>query len=186
MKFIRIFEDSDCLLTIKEDDEKYDEFSKIFNQWTSIEYLDNFFTANEKDLKRPFWEGISIEQAIIETRNEAIKFRKYLKKIYKKTPNERLPLFLRLFQPLSKNQVPIPFLDKKKAYGSRNKTWLRMYALKASEDIYIITGGTIKLTDNMGERSHTSFELKKLEKCKQFLINEGIVDEDGVIEQLEL
>ena len=61
-----------------------------------------------------------------------------------------------------------------------------MYALKASEDIYIITGGTIKLTDNMGERSHTSLELKKLEKCKQFLINEGIVDEDGVIEQLEL
>ena len=48
MKFIRIFDDSDCLLTIKEDDEKYDEFSKIFNQWTSIEYLDNFFTANEK------------------------------------------------------------------------------------------------------------------------------------------
>jgi hypothetical protein len=38
----------------------------------------------------------------------------------------------------------------------------------------------------MGEREHTLKELKKLEACKQFLLDEGIVDEEGMIELLEL
>lgn len=186
MKFVTIFDDEDCLLSVKNDHEKQDEFSKIFDQWTDIEYLDNFFTTHASDLKRPYWEGISIEQSIIETRNEAIKFREYLKRIAEKPAKERIPLFLRFFKPLSKNQGKNSFLDKKKAYGKRNKTWLRIYALKAGEDRYIITGGAIKLTDNMGERAHTLKELGKLDACKQFLINEGIVDEEGIIELFEL
>ena len=186
MKFVPIFDDEDCLLSTKKDNEKQDEFSKIFDQWTDIEYLEEFFTTHESDLKRPFWEGISIEQAIFETRNEAIKFRKYLKRISEKPPKERKPLFLRLFHPLSQDQGISSFFEKKKAYGKRNKTWLRIYALKAGEDMYIITGGAIKLTDNMGERPHTMRELKKLEICEQFLRCEGIVDEDGIIELLEL
>lgn len=186
MKFISIFEDSECLLSVKGDNEKQDEFSKLFDQWTDTEYLYDFFSTHQQDLSRPFWEGISIEQAIIETRNEAIKFRKHLKKIAKKPLSERIPLFVRLFQPLSKSQSMEAFLDKKKAYGRRNKTWLRLYAIKAGQDLYIITGGAIKLTDHMSERTHTQKELRKLESCKQFLLNEGVVDEDGVIELLEL
>jgi len=76
-------------------------------------------------------------------------------------------------------------LEKKKAYGIRKKTWLRIYALKFGDDKYIITGGTIKLTDNMSERDHTMEELRKLEECRRFIIDEKIVDEDGVIELLE-
>jgi hypothetical protein len=186
MKFVSIFGDEDCLLSVKEDNEEYSEFYKIFRNWTDIEYLDTFFTENETDLKRSFWEGISIEQAIIETRDEAIKFRRHLRALAKKEPSERLLLFVRLFKPLIKTQSIIPFLEKKKAYGLRNKTWLRIYALKFGTDKYIITGGTIKLTDNMSEREHTMNELRKLEACKRFIINEEIVDEDGIIELLEL
>jgi hypothetical protein len=38
----------------------------------------------------------------------------------------------------------------------------------------------------MVEREHTKEELRKLDVCKRFIIDEGIVDEDGVIELLEL
>ena len=76
--------------------------------------------------------------------------------------------------------------EKKKAYSKKPKTWLRIYALKAGEDMYIVTGGAIKLTATMEEREHTKVELRKLDACRQFLINEGIVDDDGVIELLEL
>lgn len=186
MKFVPIFGDEDCLLSVKGDHDRYNEFDKIFRNWTDIEYLDSFFTANEKDLKRPYWEGISIEQAINETRNEAIKFRQYLRRISKKDPSERLDLLLRLFKPLIKNQPAISFLEKKKAYGLGNKTWLRIYALRFGDGKYIITGGTIKLTDNMSEREHTREELRKLEACKNFIIDEGIVDDDGIIELMEL
>jgi hypothetical protein len=37
----------------------------------------------------------------------------------------------------------------------------------------------------MSERKHTLEELRKLEACRRFIIDEGIVDEDGVIELLE-
>lgn len=186
MKFVRIFGDEDCLLSVKNDDEEQDEFSKSFDQWTDIEYLEDFFTFHKEDLSRPFWEGITIEQAIIETRDEAIKYRRFLKKIAEKPQKERISIFISFFQPLDKKQIKFSFLDKKKAYGKRNKTWLRIYALKVGDDMYIITGGAIKLTDNMGEREHTSNELMKLEACKQFIKEEGIVDEDGLIELLEL
>ncbi|NLA49810.1 MAG: hypothetical protein GX876_10160 [Bacteroidales bacterium] len=68
MKFVSIFGDDECLLSVKSDNETLSEFDKIFRNWTDIEYLDAFFTTHKIDLKRPFWEGISIEQAIIETR----------------------------------------------------------------------------------------------------------------------
>ncbi len=38
----------------------------------------------------------------------------------------------------------------------------------------------------MSERKHTMDELRKLEECRQFIIDEKIVDEDGIIELLEL
>lgn len=186
MNFVRIFGDEDCLLSVHYNHEDHDEFSNIFDQWTDIEHLENFFTAHEIDLNRPYWDGITIVQAIIETRYEAIKFRKFLKKLSKTPKKVRISKFISFFKPLEKNQFNFSYLDKKKVYGLRNKTWLRIYALKVGEDMYIITGGTIKLTDNMAERPHTLKELRKLEACKQFLKNEGIIDEEGIIELLEL
>jgi hypothetical protein len=186
MKFVPIFDDEECVLSVAGDHDNYSEFDKIFRSWTDIEYLYDFFSSHEKDLKRSIWDGISIEQAIIETKNEAVKFRQYLKKISKKPSEERIQLLLRLFQPLSYNVVTNHLFEKKKAYGRKPKTWLRIYALKAGEDMYIVTGGAIKLTATMEERDHTKEELRKLEACRQFLINEGIVDDDGVIELLEL
>ncbi len=66
MDFVRIFGDEDCLLSVLYEQENHDEFSNIFNQWTDIEYLENFFTTHEIDLTRSYWDGITIEQAIIE------------------------------------------------------------------------------------------------------------------------
>ena len=45
--------------------------------------------------------------------------------------------------------------------------------------IYIITGGTIKLTRTMQEREHTLQELEKMEKVRNFLIQERVFDEDS-------
>jgi len=63
--------------------------------------------------------------------------------------------------------------------------WLRIYALRIDRNTYIITGGAIKLTQKMQERDHTDIELKKIEKCRNYLLELGIVDKDGVIEEME-
>jgi hypothetical protein len=186
MEFVRIFDDEECLLSVKNDGYNVDEFKKIFDEWTDTEYLDNFFSTNESDLKRPFWAGVTIEQAILETRREASKFREQLRKLTTKTKEERISLFVRLFRPLNYTQSDLSYLNKKKVYGIRKKTWLRIYAIKAGEDMYIITGGAIKLTDTMEERPHTHAQLRKLDACRQFLKKLGAIDAEGILELLEL
>ena len=43
MEFVRIFDDEDSLLAVKNDGQNDDAFTKIFNEWIDIEFLDNFF-----------------------------------------------------------------------------------------------------------------------------------------------
>lgn len=64
-------------------------------------------------------------------------------------------------------------------------SWLRVYALKLSSGIYIITGGAIKLTATMQEREHTLNELVKMEKVRQFLLDEHIIDNESFMEYLK-
>jgi len=185
MQIIRIFADDNSLLSVQYDGNDIDEFSRLFDEWTDIEYLEHFFTNNQEDLNRPAWAGTSIDEAIIRTRNEAIKSRRYLKKLTKLSVGERIGLFTKFFKPLENSQSRFDFLDKKKAYGVDYHSWLRMYALKIGDDMYLITGGAIKLTDRMDERDHTRIELNKLERCKDFLFEQGIIDDKGVVELLE-
>ena len=64
----------------------------------------------------------------------------------------------------------------------RHSSWLRIYAIKLSQGVYVITGGAIKLTLKMEERSHTKEELVKLEKVRRFLLNEDIINDDSFID----
>lgn len=44
----------------------------------------------------------------------------------------------------------------------------------------MITGGSIKLTRTMAERGHTLEELKNLERVRNYLIDNGVSDMDGI------
>ena len=186
MEIIPIFGNQNNLLTVHYDSEDRDEFSRLFDEWTDIEFLRHFFTENGHDLSQPFWGGVSLNQAILGTRKQAIELRKFLKNLSEKQPDERIKKFISLFKPLDNQQYQFNFLDKKKAYGLQQKSWLRIYALKIGDDMYLITGGAIKLTARMNERNHTKKELGKIDYCKQYLKSEGIIDEDGMVELLEL
>jgi hypothetical protein len=66
----------------------------------------------------------------------------------------------------------------------KHSSWLRIYAIKLATGVYIITGGAIKLTATMQEREHTQAELVKLDQVRNFLLSEGIIDNDGFIDYL--
>lgn len=186
MEIVRIFDPEDFLLSVRYEQETYDEFTRLLENWADIEYLEEFFTANETDLKRPFWKKISIEEAILKTIDEASMLRQHFLEISELKQNDRIESLKEQFRPLSKLPDRIFYLKKKKSYGLNEKGWLRIYALKVDEDMYLITGGAIKLTDNMEEREHTRKELQKMELVRQFLKDQGIIDEDGMVELLEL
>ena len=64
----------------------------------------------------------------------------------------------------------------------RHASWLRIYAIRLEPNVYIVTGGAIKLTRTMQEREHTAIELRKLNRCKNFLQANGVFDKDGFVE----
>ena len=90
-----------------------------------------------------------------------------------------------LFHPLENFRTSEVVLGKEKARLKRtirHSSWLRIYAIKLSQGVYVITGGAIKLTLKMEERNHTKAELAKLEKVRRFLLNEDIIDDDSFID----
>ena len=78
-------------------------------------------------------------------------------------------------------------LQKEKA-RLKNKlghpSWLRLYAIKLTSGVYIITGGAIKLTATMQEREHTRKKLAKLERVRNFLLQENVMDDTGFVDYM--
>ena len=67
------------------------------------------------------------------------------------------------------------------------KGYDHLWAVKYPEketDVYIVTGGAIKLTPSMQDRPHTMLELQKLNKCRDYLKQNGVFDQDSFIDYI--
>ena len=86
------------------------------------------------------------------------------------------------FKPLDNSEYSIRFLSKRKG----RKSVLRLYAIRIEANLYVITGGAIKLPLQhlMQDRKHTQIELNKINTAKEQLENERIFDKDSFFEFL--
>jgi hypothetical protein len=57
---------------------------------------------------------------------------------------------------------------------------LRIYGLRVEENIFIVTGGAIKLTHYMQNHPDTRDELNKLEQVKKWLIDNEVTTQDDI------
>jgi hypothetical protein len=180
MKIVTIFEtQNQALLSFQYEDQINDEFDRLFDQWQDIEYLEDFFEKNKSDLNSGFFGKRTIEDAVMQTREDAKELQKQLLEI--ESSDENNPKSLNsLFRPLDNITYKQDELEKTKVRGIIDRSWIRLYAIKVPENYYIITGGTIKLTRTMMERSHTQKELERLDNCLAFLRNNGISDEEAL------
>lgn len=151
---------------------------KTFSNWLDINYLQSFFNANKEDLKNHF-HITDVDMAIYDTVNDAKSLSCLILDI---NPDANLDL---LFRPLENQRIKEMILSKEKAKGHRvsgHNSWLRIYAIKLDKGIYIVTGGAIKLTHLMAEREHTLQELNKMEMVRNYLLENGIVDSEGLLQ----
>lgn len=170
-----------------EDHNTKNEFDRLFNNWQDTEYLYNFFSKNKDDLESDFY-NYTIEEAVLKTIDEAYSFLKKLVQTAEKGKEDITESLQTLFSPLYNREqsvYPIPDHQKSKAYGGR-KSWLRIYGIRIAENVYVITGGGIKLTRTMNEREHLRKELTKIHKVKEFLISIGIIDNDDLVDYIKL
>lgn len=153
------------LYAIKFTESETDELERVFDEWADPMFLFEFFEENEKDIE------ITVEEAVEKVAKEAVFLRNKLIELASADPNQ----LNELFKNLNNYETTSADLSKQKA---RNR-WLRLYAIKIDKDNYVITGGAIKLTHLMQDRPHTQKELNKINKCLDFLKDEGVIDNDS-------
>lgn len=154
----------------------------LFDQWSDVMWLRSFFKANWRDLTS-YFKITDVNQAIEDTIEDSDKLQGIIMDI---SPSANLD---ELFRPLENYRTKGIFLGKEKAKLKRIKrhsSWLRIYAIRLSEGVYVITGGAIKLTLKMEEREHTRQELVKLEQVREFLLSENIIDDDSFVEYMNM
>lgn len=178
MRFERIIEGKDHLWAVRDMAKPKNELALLFDTWNDMEYLMQFFIDNFSDLKDRFHiERIS--DAIEDTLDDAEQLERLILDIpFTDNLDE-------LFKPLGTMDMSVRELAREKARNwdrSGHASWLRVYAIRLEENVFVITGGAIKLTRTMQERPHTKEQLDKLNSCRHFLISNGVFDADSFID----
>jgi hypothetical protein len=167
MEINRIFAEN--LFSFKFENEALNEYERLLEVWNDPEYLVNFVERNKSYLK-----GCSLEEFVESVLDDALTLEHTLKQ-YANSLN-------RFFQPLDNNEMRARLLSLQK----RRCRYLRLYAIKIDDNMFVVTGGVIKLTRTMSEHPDTVIELTKLNRCKEYLKSMGIFDEYSFFETLEI
>ena len=172
MKIVRIF--AQQLFAFHYSNEEDNSLKKVLLQWSDPEYIYQFLKENEADIK----PGKTISKLVNEIMEEEQFMIENILNIIK-IGKQDLDQF---FKPLDNNEYRIQELSRRK--GRRRV--LRLYAIRIESNVYVITGGAIKLPLQhlMQDREHTRKELVRLNAAKDFLKSNGIFDEDSFFEFL--
>lgn len=153
---------------IKVGDIQSHEFKRLFDLWNDPLQLRAFFEEHKKDLEDDYWDGITIDQAINKTRNEAKQLEAILLKYAEAGKTNRFETLSTLFKPLTNGKFEKEFeKDKVKVKGS--KTWLRLYAIRVDVNLFVVCGGAIKLRETLNDREYLLKELEKLDITCNYL-----------------
>ncbi|MEO1517714.1 MAG: hypothetical protein AAFV95_22015 [Bacteroidota bacterium] len=145
-------------------------------------YLEEFFEQHKSDLQSDFWGNVSVEEAVIRTRKEAITLEKRLIDIAELGKRDRYESLSNIFKPLVNNPLTTEQFERTKAKGNLKPSWLRIYAIRADLNLFVVSGGAIKLTPTMNEREHLLLEIQKLNATRTYLFDEENYDSSSFFE----
>lgn len=160
------------LWAVMYDGEDDNILAKTFMNWLNPDFLHLFFYENSADLSK-YFRITNLEQAVFDTMEDAAQLACV---IFDLAPDADLDM---LFRPLENYRYSEALLSKEKAKGSvtnSHPSWLRIYAIKIDAGTYLVTGGAIKLTWTLAERSHTIQELNRMEQVRNYLLEHGVID----------
>jgi hypothetical protein len=153
-------------------DKGIDVLHKIISKWRDVEYLYDFYEENKETIE------------VIPTTSYDYSFSDFSEDIMRDL--EQLEDFIQLlseenveidkyFIPLSKDEEERKILSLRK----RRCKWLRIYAIQIDENLYVITGGAIKITKTMQQHKDTNNELAQLNYSRDWLKYQGIETDES-------
>jgi hypothetical protein len=161
------------------------EFSRLFKQWKNPELVEVFLDTNKKELDNHFWKDRNMTQSKARRliTQEAIDTEDHFFDLYENTRKGDVPDFNQEFFFLDKHVYQFSLRSKHKMYGTHEKefpAFLRIYAIRIDNNCFLITGGSIKLTQSMNESKYLIKELEKLNNVQSWLEKEYIADSDDL------
>lgn len=180
MKLVPIFDDPKPTLYAVQYEGNTDEFHRLFELWQDPEYLRSFFKEHQKDLEQGFYKS-SVKDAVRTSLEEAQLLEDRILDCCEEGHYDVAKSLQSFFKALNNDDYSLYSLQKTKA----RQRWLRLYAVRIAPNLYVISGGAIKLTKLMDDREHTKTEKDKLEQTVEFLKELGLLDPDD-FEVLEL
>lgn len=186
MEFFAIFAENGWLYSVcyPEDEisgRPVDVFEILFDKWADTQYLLEFFKANAADLANPFWNGMTVDQAIKQVLGEREWFENQMYAIETRQPGYEEISFRDLFKPLHNNIYSLDWSGEqfRKARPDMADSMLRVYAIELEDGSFVITGGVIKLTRTMSGAAFDK-EFANLKRVKAFLESQGIFSKEGL------
>lgn len=172
MRIVRIFADQSNLFAFRFEGEEMNELRRLLTLWNDTAYLFEFVKNNKSDIPK----NIPIPTLVFQLIDNANEIDGTLIEI-SNDPNRRLEEF---FKPLNNQEYRIVELSKQKG----RKNYLRLFAIKIDNNCFLITGGAIKFHHLNKDRPHTQKEMLKIDRCRDYLKNNGVFDADSFYEFL--
>lgn len=150
-----------------------DCFTKCFSQWEDVSYVREYLKLH---LPANNYYGLGLKEAAKKVLKESQAFYSEILKIARnEIPNQKLDEYI--FHPLhEKDDFDIPLLSAK-AYGAKGKkSFLRIYAIRLSDESYLVIGGLIKLHRSLQDSEEGRNILEQLKKWTEYLRKNNIDD----------
>lgn len=180
MEIVKIY--PPYIYSVKYDGRDQNEFDRLFEEWNDSGKIMDFMMENLDYLKTDIWKHINEpEVAAMQVHKEAEYLNDLFYDLYKKTENGKSPDYDSHFRYLDgKYGSEIEYIPMK-SYGMCIPSMLRIYAIKLKANVYVITGGGIKLArtiqDSPGIKDTV---IQGIDKVRSFLRSEGIIDENDL------
>lgn len=156
------------------------EFRKLKELWADTMYLSDFYRENISYFNTDYWGYITEEEFIREVIYNSNLIFCELEKIFRKgTLSSRLePLDLEESSRRSKQK---PYKVKSKFGKISGKFAFRIYGIRL-DDVFVVTGGAIKIVQKMRDARNTRIELAKMNLVSRKLDNEYVSDKGSFLE----
>lgn len=149
MDIVTIYEGH--LYSIQYDEKDENEFDRLFDEWNDVEAVLQFMVQHKAFLKNKIWSRVvELEDAARQVLNEAEYLENRFDELNENTIKGKIPDFDSHFKYLD---GPVYYSEWKqtpmKSYGNGRPSFLRIYAIKLEPNVYVVTGGGIKLADSI-------------------------------------
>ncbi len=164
------------LYSVKYSNQQENEFDRLFFEWNQMDKVVDFLDKNKIFLANPIWgEEMNIEDAAKKVKTEAEILEDKFDELAENTGNGHKPDFDSHFTYLGGKYIYELTSPPMKSYGPIKPSMLRIYAIKLSSNLYIVTGGGIKLSDTIqnspGLKEHV---IQNIDAVRDYLKTNGI------------